>query len=42
MQEEEAVHATTAIQHGGIELPLPVKEGMRLMAKVMTRLTAIW
>lgn len=41
MQEEEIMHAKAALQHGGMELPLPVKEGMRLMAKLMTRLSAI-
>ncbi len=41
MQEEEAVHARTAIEQGGSELPLPVKEGMRFMAKIMTNLAAV-
>lgn len=41
MQDEEAAHAKMAIQQGGSELPLPVKEGMRLLSKVMTKLSAI-
>jgi ubiquinone biosynthesis monooxygenase Coq7 len=41
MQEEEAAHAKTAIEHGGSELPLPIKEGMRFMAKIMTNLAAL-
>lgn len=41
MQAEEVVHANNAMQHGGGELPLPIKEGMRFLAKIMTRLAAI-
>ena len=41
MQIDEAGHATTAMSHGGAELPLPVKLAMKLGSKVMTR-TAYW
>jgi ubiquinone biosynthesis monooxygenase Coq7 len=41
MKTDEAKHATTALHHGGAELPLPVKTMMGLMSKVMTR-TAYW
>jgi 3-demethoxyubiquinol 3-hydroxylase len=41
MQIDEAGHATTAIRHGGAELPLPVKVAMKLGSTVMTR-TAYW
>jgi len=37
MQADEARHAATAIQHGGAELPAPVKSVMRLISKVMTK-----
>jgi ubiquinone biosynthesis monooxygenase Coq7 len=36
MREDEARHATTAINHGGAELPGPVKTAMKLSSKVMT------
>jgi ubiquinone biosynthesis monooxygenase Coq7 len=36
MKVDEAHHATTALQAGGAELPLPVKGAMALMSKVMT------
>jgi ubiquinone biosynthesis monooxygenase Coq7 len=36
MKEDEAAHAATALDAGGIELPPPVKGLMRLAAKVMT------
>lgn len=36
MKEDEARHATTALEHGGAELPAPVKLAMRLSAKAMT------
>lgn len=36
MKVDEAHHATTALQAGGAELPLPVKGAMKLMSKVMT------
>ncbi|MEO1767341.1 2-polyprenyl-3-methyl-6-methoxy-1,4-benzoquinone monooxygenase [Thiobacter aerophilum] len=41
MKIDEAKHATTAIEHGGRPLPLPVRLGMRLTSKVMTSL-AYW
>lgn len=41
MKEDEAHHATTALEHGAAELPAPVKWAMKLSAKVMTR-TAYW
>lgn len=41
MKEDEAHHATTAIEAGGAALPEPVKRLMALTSKVMTR-TAYW
>jgi ubiquinone biosynthesis monooxygenase Coq7 len=41
MQVDEAGHATAAMSHGGVELPLPVKLAMKLGSKVMTK-TAYW
>ena len=41
MKEDEARHATSAIGHGGAELPEPAKAAMRLSSKVMTE-TAFW
>ncbi len=41
MKIDEARHATTAIAHGGAELPLPVRLGMKLTSKLMTK-TAYW
>ncbi|TCV84670.1 2-polyprenyl-3-methyl-6-methoxy-1,4-benzoquinone monooxygenase [Sulfurirhabdus autotrophica] len=41
MREDEAKHATTALQHGGVELPVPVKQAMKLNSKVMTTV-AYW
>jgi len=41
MKEDEAHHATTALEAGGAELPKPVKKLMALTSKVMTR-TAYW
>lgn len=38
MREDEAHHATVALQHGGAELPTPVKKLMGLTSKVMTTL----
>ena len=37
MREDEARHAGTAIEHGGAELPAPVKAAMKLASRVMTR-----
>jgi 3-demethoxyubiquinol 3-hydroxylase len=36
MKEDEAGHAASALEAGGIELPAPVKELMRAAARVMT------
>ena len=41
MKEDEARHATSALQHGGSELPRPAKDAMRLASKVMTE-TSYW
>jgi ubiquinone biosynthesis monooxygenase Coq7 len=41
MKADEARHATSAMTHGGGELPEPAKLGMRLSSKVMTE-TAFW
>ena len=41
MKEDEARHATTALEHGGAELPAPVRMAMKLSARVMTR-AAFW
>ena len=37
MKEDEAHHATVALEGGGAKLPPPVKGVMQLMSKVMTR-----
>lgn len=39
MKTDEIQHATTALEHGGAPLPLPVKAAMQLSSKVMTRTT---
>ncbi|MDH5388075.1 MAG: 2-polyprenyl-3-methyl-6-methoxy-1,4-benzoquinone monooxygenase [Gammaproteobacteria bacterium] len=39
MRVDEAKHATTALDHGGAQLPAPVKGLMSLMSKVMTKST---
>ncbi|MEE9222792.1 MAG: 2-polyprenyl-3-methyl-6-methoxy-1,4-benzoquinone monooxygenase [Nitrosomonadaceae bacterium] len=39
MQIDEGSHATTAMSHGGVELPTPVKLAMKLGSKVMTQTT---
>lgn len=41
MRDDEARHATSAISHGGAELPAPVKTAMKASSKVMTE-TAYW
>lgn len=41
MKDDEARHASTAIEHGGAELPAPVKLAMKLGSQVMTR-TTFW
>jgi len=39
MKTDEAKHATTALDHGAAELPVPVKKLMAAMSKVMTKTT---
>lgn len=39
MKEDELKHATTALHHGGAELPPPVKLAMKLASKLFTTLT---
>ncbi|EWC43019.1 2-polyprenyl-3-methyl-6-methoxy-1,4-benzoquinone monooxygenase [Pseudomonas stutzeri] len=39
MREDEAQHSTAALEAGGLRFPAPVKFGMSLMAKVMTKAT---
>lgn len=41
MKQDEAHHATVAIEHGAAEFPKPVKRLMQLTSKVMTT-TAYW
>jgi ubiquinone biosynthesis monooxygenase Coq7 len=41
MKADEARHATTALDHGGAELPAPAKAAMRAVSKVMTG-TSYW
>lgn len=41
MQVDEARHAESALAHGGMVLPEPVKGAMLLMSRVMTK-TAYW
>lgn len=41
MKEDELHHATTALEAGGADLPLPIRGLMKLTAKVMTK-TAYW
>jgi len=41
MKIDEAQHASTALEHGGVELPMPIKLGMRFTSKLMTN-TAYW
>ena len=41
MREDESRHATSALDHGGAELPAPVKAAMKASSKVMTE-TAYW
>ena len=41
MRDDESRHATTALAHGGAELPAPVKAAMKLSSKVMTE-TSYW
>lgn len=39
MKIDEAKHATTALDHGGADLPTPVKKLMYAMSQVMTKTT---
>ncbi|WP_444815229.1 2-polyprenyl-3-methyl-6-methoxy-1,4-benzoquinone monooxygenase [Stutzerimonas frequens] len=39
MREDEAQHSTAAIDAGGLRFPAPIKFGMSLMSKVMTKAT---
>ena len=41
MREDEGRHATSALAHGGGELPAPAKRAMRFASGIMTR-TAFW
>lgn len=41
MREDEARHATSALDHGAAELPAPVKAAMKASSKMMTE-TAYW
>lgn len=36
MRDDEVAHAEMAVQFGAAELPLPVKQGMKFVAKAMT------
>ncbi len=36
MQVDETSHATTAIEHGGVALPLPIQMAMKLTSKILT------
>jgi 3-demethoxyubiquinol 3-hydroxylase len=39
MREDEAQHATSAVEAGGLRFPAPIKLGMTLLSKVMTKST---
>jgi ubiquinone biosynthesis monooxygenase Coq7 len=39
MRTDEQQHATSALEAGGLRFPAPVKFGMSLLAKVMTKST---
>jgi len=41
MKTDEARHASTAREQGGVDLPLPVQQGMRFTSKLMTK-AAYW
>ena len=41
MHEDENQHASSAIEQGGVKLPEPIKHGMRLVSKIMTK-TSFW
>ncbi|MGE4405440.1 2-polyprenyl-3-methyl-6-methoxy-1,4-benzoquinone monooxygenase [Pseudomonas sp.] len=39
MREDEAQHSTAALEAGGLRFPAPIKFGMSLVSKVMTKAT---
>jgi ubiquinone biosynthesis monooxygenase Coq7 len=39
MHEDEARHGSEALARGGVEFPVPVKQAMRLLSRVMTETT---
>jgi ubiquinone biosynthesis monooxygenase Coq7 len=39
MREDELQHATSALDAGGLRFPAPIKAGMSLLSKVMTKAT---
>ncbi|MBD2858636.1 2-polyprenyl-3-methyl-6-methoxy-1,4-benzoquinone monooxygenase [Spongiibacter sp. KMU-158] len=39
MLEDESAHASKALEYGGLQFPLPVRQVMTLMSKVMTKST---
>ncbi|MNO08825.1 2-nonaprenyl-3-methyl-6-methoxy-1,4-benzoquinol hydroxylase [compost metagenome] len=39
MRADELQHATAALDAGGLRFPAPVKAGMSLLSKVMTKAT---
>ncbi|MDP1896853.1 MAG: demethoxyubiquinone hydroxylase family protein, partial [Sulfurimicrobium sp.] len=39
MKSDEIQHANTALEHGGAELPPPVKAAMQMSSKIMTKTT---
>ncbi|MDX2426258.1 MAG: 2-polyprenyl-3-methyl-6-methoxy-1,4-benzoquinone monooxygenase [Cycloclasticus sp.] len=41
MHIDENQHATTAIEQGGADLPEPIKQGMAVISKIMTK-TSFW
>jgi ubiquinone biosynthesis monooxygenase Coq7 len=39
MREDEEQHSTAAIEAGGLRFPAPIKFGMSVVSKVMTKAT---
>lgn len=39
MKEDEAEHARTALAHGGVRLPAPARQAMRMASRLMTKST---
>ena len=39
MRDDEMSHATSAIEHGAVDLPAPIRSVMKLTSKLMTRTT---